>query len=247
VSFQGKSAIVTGGARGIGRAIAIALAKQGCNIAFNYAKSADAANQLVEEIQSLGVRALASQTDVANHEAAKDMVAQVKEQLGGIDYLVNNAGITKDKLLMMMSEDDWDAVLDTNLKGVFNMSKPVATLMLKKRAGSILNITSISGVVGMAGQTNYSSSKAGMIGFTKALAKEIASRGITVNALALGFIDTDMTTVLPDEYKTKMLDMVPLKRFGTVEDVTNVALFLLSDAAKYITGQVIQVDGGLAM
>ncbi|HZS48831.1 MAG TPA: 3-oxoacyl-[acyl-carrier-protein] reductase [Blastocatellia bacterium] len=247
MSFQGKSAIVTGGARGIGRAIAIALAKQGCNIAFNYAKSADAANQLVEEIQSLGVRALASQTDVANHEAAKDMVAQVKEQLGGIDYLVNNAGITKDKLLMMMSEDDWDAVLDTNLKGVFNMSKPVATLMLKKRAGSILNITSISGVVGMAGQTNYSSSKAGMIGFTKALAKEIASRGITVNALALGFIDTDMTTVLPDEYKTKMLDMVPLKRFGTVEDVTNVALFLLSDAAKYITGQVIQVDGGLAM
>jgi len=247
VSFQGKSAIVTGATRGIGRAIAIALAEQGCNIAFNYAKSAEAANKLVEDIQTLGARAAAFQCDVANHEAAKEMVAQVKDAFGGVDYLVNNAGITKDKLLMMMSEEDWDSVLDTNLKGVFNMSKPVATLMLKKRAGSILNITSISGVVGMPGQTNYSSSKAGMIGFTKALAKEIASRSITVNALALGLIDTDMTSVLPEEYQKKMLDMVPLKRFGKVEDVTAAALFLLSDSAKYITGQVVQVDGGLAM
>lgn len=247
MTFQGKSAIVTGATRGIGRAIALALAEKGCNIAFNYAKSAEAANKLVEEIQTHGVRAIAFQADVANHEAAKDMVAQVKEQFGGVDYLINNAGITKDKLLMMMSEEDWDSVLDTNLKGVFNMSKPVATLMLKKRSGSILNITSISGVVGMAGQTNYSSSKAGMVGFTKALAKEIASRGITVNALALGLIETDMTSVLPEEYQKKMLDMVPLKRFGQVADVTAAALFLLSDGAKYITGQVIQVDGGLAM
>ena len=247
MTFQGKSAIVTGATRGIGRAIALALAKNGCNVAFNYAKSAEAANQLVEEIQSHGVRAAAFQVDVANHEAAKDMVAQVKDAFGGVDYLINNAGITRDKLLLMMSEDDWDSVIDTNLKGVFNMCKPVASLMLRKRAGSILNISSISGVVGMKGQTNYSSSKAGMVGFTKALAKELASRGITVNALALGFIETDMTTVLDEEYKKKMLEVVPLNRFGQLEDVTAAALFMLSDGAKYITGQVIQIDGGLAM
>jgi 3-oxoacyl-[acyl-carrier protein] reductase len=175
------------------------------------------------------------------------MVKAVKAEFGSVDYLVNNAGITRDKLIMMMSEDDWDAVIDTNLKGVFNVTKPAVAIMVRQRRGAILNISSISGVVGMAGQTNYSASKAGLIGFTKALAKEVARRNVTVNALALGLIETDMTGGLAGEYKQKMLEQIPLGRYGSAEEVARIAAFLLSDDARYITGQVIQADGGLAI
>ena len=245
--FDGRSAIVTGGTRGIGRAIVKELAARGANIAFSFTKNSELADEVVKEVESAGRRALAFQADVSDGEAAEKMVRAVKAEFGSVDYLVNNAGITRDKLIMMMSEEDWDAVLDTNLKGVFNVTKPAVSIMVRQRRGSILNISSISGVVGMAGQTNYSASKAGLIGFTRALAKEIAKRNITVNALALGLIETDMTGALADEYKQKMLEQIPLGRFGNVTEIARVAAFLLSDDARYITGQVIQVDGGLAM
>jgi 3-oxoacyl-[acyl-carrier protein] reductase len=248
MSFQNKTALVTGGSRGIGRGIVLELAKQGANVAFTYRSNAEAAEAVAAECRALGVKAEAYASDAADFAAAQDLTKTVREAFGGIHYLVNNAGITRDKLLMMMKEDDWDAVIDANLKSVFNLSKAVASILLKqKQGGSILNISSISGVVGMAGQTNYSASKAGMIGFTKALAKEVGSREITVNALALGMIDTDMTEVLNADYRTKVLDQIPLKRFGTVAEIARISAFLLSDDAKYITGQVIQADGGLAI
>jgi 3-oxoacyl-[acyl-carrier protein] reductase len=245
--FQGRTAIVTGGTRGIGRAIAKELASRGASLAFSFTKNRELADDLVAELQSAGGRALAFQGDVADAKAAEEMVRSVKAEFGSVDYLVNNAGITRDKLLMTMSEDDWDAVIDTNLKGVFNVTKPAVSVMVRQRRGAILNIASISGVVGMAGQTNYSASKAGLIGFTKALAKEVARRNITVNALALGLIETDMTVALADEYRQKMIEQIPLGRYGTVEEVARIAAFLLSDDAKYITGQVVQADGGLAI
>jgi 3-oxoacyl-[acyl-carrier protein] reductase len=245
--FKGRAAIVTGGSRGIGRAIARELAARGASVAFSFTKSRELADQLVAEIEREGGRALGCQADVTDFAAAEAMVKSVKSEFGSIDYLVNNAGITRDKLIMMMTQEDWDAVLDTNLKGVFNITKPAVSVMVRQRRGAILNIASISGIVGMAGQTNYSASKAGLIGFTKALAKEVGRRNITVNALALGLIETDMTAALPDEYKQKMLEQIPLGRYGTVEEVARVAAFLLSDDARYITGQVIQADGGLAM
>jgi 3-oxoacyl-[acyl-carrier protein] reductase len=245
--FEGRAAIVTGGSRGIGRAIAKELASRGANVAFTFTRNREMADDLVAEIQGSGARAKAFQADVTDFAASEAMVKAVKNEFGSIDYLVNNAGITRDKLIMMMSKEDWDAVIDTNLKGVFNVTKHAVSVMVRQRRGSILNIASISGIVGMAGQTNYSASKAGLIGFTKALAKEIGRRNITVNALALGLIETDMTSTLPDEYKQKMLEQIPLGRYGTVEEVARVSAFLLSDDARYITGQVIQADGGLAM
>src|SRR6185295_14680764 len=245
--FEGRAAIVTGGSRGIGRAIVKELAARGANVAFSFTKNNDLAGQLVAELESMGRRAIGFQADVTDATSADQMVRSVKSELGSVDYLVNNAGITRDKLIMMMSEDDWDAVLDTNLKGVFNVTKPAVSVMVRQRRGAILNIASISGVVGMAGQTNYSASKAGLIGFTKALAKEVARRSITVNALALGLIETDMTSALAEEYRQKIIEQIPLNRYGTATEVARIAMFLLSDDALYITGQVIQADGGLAM
>ena len=246
--FAGKSAIVTGGTRGIGKAIALELARRGANVAFNYSKSAEEAEKLKAEIEAMGVKAFAAQCDVANTEAAAEFVKNSIEALGGIDYLVNNAGITRDTLIMRMKEEDWDAVVDTNLKGAWNFSKAVLRPMMKnENGGSILNISSISGVVGMLGQSNYSASKAGMIGLTKSLAKEVASRNITVNALAPGLIETEMASEMNADYREKILAQIPLGRLGGVQELAEVACFMLSDSARYITGQVIQPDGGLAM
>jgi 3-oxoacyl-[acyl-carrier protein] reductase len=246
--FNGRSAIVTGATRGIGRAIALELAGRGANVAFNFAKSQEEADKLKTEIESLGVNAFAQACNVAHTEAAAEFVKTVHTEFGAIDFLINNAGITRDNLIMRMKEDDWDAVIDTNLKGAWNFSKAVLRPMMKNENGcSIVNITSISGVVGMMGQSNYSASKAGMIGLTKSLAKEVASRKITVNALALGLVETDMSGQLDEEYQAKLLEMIPLKRLGNTREVAEIVCFMVSDAARYITGQVIQADGGLAM
>ena len=246
--FDGRSAIVTGGTRGIGKAIVLELARRGANVAFNYSKSADEADKLKTEIEGLGVRAFAAQCDVASTEAAADFVSQVKEAFGAINYLVNNAGVTRDQLILRMKEEDWDVVIDTNLKGAWNFSKAVLRPMMRnENGGSILNISSISGVVGMLGQSNYSASKAGMIGLTKSLAKEVASRKITVNALAPGMVDTDIVSEMNAEFREKILAQIPLGRFATIDETAEIACFLLSDSARYITGQVIQADGGLAM
>jgi 3-oxoacyl-[acyl-carrier protein] reductase len=246
--FTNKSAIVTGGTRGIGKAIALELAKRGCNVAFNYAKSADEAEKLKDEITVLGVKAFAKQCDVANTESSAEFVKEATAEFGTIDFLINNAGITRDTLILRMKEDDWDSVIDTNLKGAWNFSKAVLRPMMKnENGGVILNISSISGVIGMLGQANYSASKAGMIGLTKSLAKEVASRNINVNALALGLIETEMASEMNAEYREKILAQIPLGRLGNVQEVAEIVCFLCSDSARYITGQVISPNGGLAM
>jgi 3-oxoacyl-[acyl-carrier protein] reductase len=247
LNFKGHTAIVTGASRGIGRSISLELGRHGCNVAFSYRSSCAQADQLADQLTAMGVGVCCFQSPVEDFDGANAMVQEVKKRLGGINYLVNNAGVIRDKLILRMSESDWDEVIDTNLKGAFNFSKAVAPVMIKARAGSILNITSISGIIGASGQANYSASKAGMIGLTKTLAKEFASRNITVNALALGLIDTEMTRSLDEEYRSKVLKGIPLGRFGTTEEVAQIAVFLLSEEARYITGQVIQVDGGLAI
>ncbi|MCI7477362.1 MAG: 3-oxoacyl-[acyl-carrier-protein] reductase [Selenomonadales bacterium] len=245
--LEGKTALVTGASRGIGKAIALRLAKEGANIAINFAGNVAAAEEVKAAIEADGGKAILVQADVSDSAAVDAMVKTVVDTFGGIDILVNNAGITRDGLLMRMKEEDWDAVLNTNLKSIFLCTKAVSKLMMKKRSGRIVNMSSVVGVNGNAGQANYSAAKAGAIGFTKSMAKELAGRGITVNAIAPGFIQTDMTAVLPEAVKESMAKSIPLGRLGAPEDIAGTVLFLVSDCASYITGQVINVDGGMVM
>ena len=247
MQIEGKVAFVTGASRGIGRAIALTLAEAGADVAVNYAGNAAAAEEVAAEIRKMGRRALILQGDVSQTEAAALMLDAVIAEFGRCDILVNNAGITRDGLLMRMKEEDWDAVLNTNLKGVFNCTKAALKYMMKQRAGKIVNIASVVGIMGNAGQANYAAAKAGCIGFTKSVAKEVASRGITVNAVAPGLIATDMTSVLPDKVIEEMAAGIPLKRAGQPVDVAKAVLFLVSDDAAYITGQTLNVDGGMVM
>lgn len=242
-----KVAVVTGAGRGIGKAIALKLAKEGASIVINYRKSEKEAKELVEEIIDKGGRAEAVQGDVSFLEDAEKVIKFAVEKFGRLDILVNNAGITRDTLLLRMKEEDFDKVLQVNLKGVFNCTKHASAIMLKQRSGRIINISSVVGLIGNAGQANYAAAKAGIIGFTKSIAKEIGARGITVNAIAPGFIATDMTEVLSDKVKEKLIENVPLRRLGSPEDVANLTAFIASDNASYITGQVINVDGGMVM
>jgi 3-oxoacyl-[acyl-carrier protein] reductase len=245
--LKGKTAVVTGASRGIGRAIAIKLATLGVNIVVNYRNSYDAVQEVVKEIQALGAKALAVQCDISSFKDVESMMKKSMEEFGSIDILVNNAGITKDGLLMRMKEEEFDSVIDINLKGAFNCTRHISAIMLKQRSGRIINISSVSGLTGNAGQVNYSSAKAGILGMTKAVAKELAGRGVTCNAVAPGYIQTDMTEGLADKVKENIMNAIPLKRLGTPEDVANAVAFLASEEAAYITGQVINVDGGMVM
>lgn len=244
---MGNVAFITGATRGIGREIAITLAKNGFDIALNYRTQNEELENLKKEIESENVKCFAVQGDVSSFESAEEMVNKIIEKFGKIDVLVNNAGITKDMLLMRMKKEDFESVIDVNLVGTFNVTKNVIPFMMKQRSGRIINISSVVGISGNAGQTNYSASKAGIIGFTKSLAKEVGSRNILVNAVAPGFIETQMTDVLKDEVKEEIAKQIPLKRMGTTQDVANVVKFLASEESSYITGQVIQVDGGMLM
>ena len=245
--LDGKAALVTGAARGIGRAIALRLASEGAKVAINFAGNQKAAEEVKSEIEANGSEAILVQANVADPAAVEAMFAKVVEAFGTVDILVNNAGITRDGLLLRMKDEDFEAVIDTNLKGVFYCTKAAAKLMMKKRSGRIVNMSSVVGLIGNAGQTNYAASKAGVLGFSKSAAKELAARGITVNMVAPGFIDTDMTAVLADKVKEAMVKEIPLRRMGRPEDVANAVLFLVSDCSSYITGQVINVDGGMVM
>ena len=241
--LQGKTAVVTGAAKGIGKAIALAFAKEGCNIVLNYHSSV--APETIQEIEVFGVKCMAVQGDVSDFAFASDLMKQVKKEFGSVDVLVNNAGITKDMLLMRMTEEQFDSVINTNLKGTFNMIRHASSLMLKQRSGAIINLSSVVGVMGNVGQANYAASKAGIIGLTKSTAKELASRGVTCNAIAPGYVETDMTEVLAEGTKEAMLEAIPLKRYGKVDDIANAAVFLAKNT--YITGQVLHVDGGMCM
>ncbi|WP_313232257.1 3-oxoacyl-[acyl-carrier-protein] reductase [Tissierella praeacuta] len=247
MSLKDKAALITGGSRGIGKEIALELARNGVHIGISYVSNTEKANEVLEEIKSYGVNAVAVKANVSVEEDVLQMIKTIEEELGTIDILVNNAGITKDNLLIRMKEQDWDEVMDVNLKGVFLCTKAVSRIMMKKRYGKIINITSVVGITGNAGQGNYSASKAGVIGFTKSMARELASRGIRVNGIAPGFIETDMTDVLKDEIKEAMLKTIPLNSFGNPKDIANLAVFLASESSDYITGQIINVDGGMIM
>ena len=247
IDLSGKSAVVTGGSRGIGRAIALRLAEQGADVCISFRGRADAAEETRSAIAALGRQALAVQGDAADPAAAEALVKAALEAFGKVDILVNNAGITRDDLIMRMSLEAWREVLETNLFGAFYAIKAVTRPMLKARSGRIINITSVSGQAGQAGQTNYSSAKAGLIGLTKATARELASRGITCNAVAPGFVLTELTQDLADQFKQRLIDATPLGRFGTAEEIAAAVAFLASDEAAYITGQVLAVDGGLVM
>ena len=245
--LKGKCAIVTGAAKGIGKAIALKLASLGANIVLNYRSSEEKAIETENEIRALGVEVLRVKGDISNISDVENLINSAKEKFGKIDIMVNNAGITKDTLILRMKEEDFNSVIDVNLKGVFNCLKTITPVMVRQKSGKIINLSSVVGIAGNAGQVNYAASKAGVIGMTKSLAKEIGARGITVNAVAPGFIETDMTEVLGEKFKEETKKAIPLKRLGKPEDVANVVAFLASEDASYITGQVIGVNGGMAM
>jgi 3-oxoacyl-[acyl-carrier protein] reductase len=242
-----KNAIVTGGTRGIGREIARTLAQNGANIAINYRKYNEEVESLIEELKSFGVKVVACKCDVSNEEEVINFIKEVKDKFESIDILVNNAGITKDGLIIRMSEKDFDDVIDVNLKGTFNTTKAVSSIMVKQRYGKIINISSVVGVAGNAGQCNYAASKAGVIGFSKSVARELAARNINVNVIAPGYINTDMTSVLPDRVKEEVIKTIPMRKIGEPKEIANLVLFLSSNSSDYITGQVINVDGGMIM
>lgn len=247
MQLEGRAALVTGGTRGIGRAIVVALAKAGADVALTYNSNEALAQEVVTEVQSLGRKAKAIKVDVSIVDEAASAIDETTKEFGKLDILVNNAGVTKDTLLMRMSESDWDLVIDTNLKGVFNTTKAAIRPMMSQKRGKVINITSVVALTGNPGQANYCASKAGVIGFTKSVAKEVASRNITVNAIAPGFIETDMTGKLNDAQKEALMGLIPLKRAGRPEDIANTVVFLASEAGNYITGQTLVVDGGMAM
>lgn len=247
INLQGKTALITGASRGIGKAIALKLAQCGANIAVVFAGNETKALETVAELELIGVKAKSYKCNVANFDETKQLIDDVISDFGGVDILVNNAGITKDCLMLKMSEEDFDAVIDVNLKGTFNMTKGLYQHFMKKRSGRIVNLSSVVGINGNAGQVNYSASKAGIIGLTKSVAKELAGRGVTCNAIAPGYIETDMTSVLNDKTKEAITASIPMKKTGKAEDIANAVAFLVSDEASYITGVILRVDGGMAM
>jgi len=247
MQLKGKSAVVTGGSRGIGRAIALELASCGANVVVNYTRNSKAADEVVAEIEAMGSSGMAVKADVSIASEVENLVNEVLKTFGSIDILVNNAGITRDNLIIRMTEKEFDEVINTNLKGAFICTKAVSRVMIKQKSGKIINVSSVVGIVGNAGQSNYAAAKAGLIGFTKSMAKELAKRGINVNAVAPGFIQTDMTSVLPENVKEEFLKSIPLMRIGKPEDIANTVLFLASEYSDYITGQVINIDGGMVM